>query len=351
MTMEKFESITVCLDMAGCPNRCRHCWLGCTPNGRLTAEDLRFVAEAFRPFTDCLEVASWYREPDYLPNYQELWALENQLSDKRMVPHWELMSVWRAVRDAEYIPWLASLGVKACQLTLFGGRNKTDEYTGRKGAYDENVQVMDMLLAAGIAPRIQVFVNKDNVGDLQVVVDLIRQRELEKRCDALGTPFTCFMHQGSCDGENEQFYDRWITAEDFVKFPQMLVEYSLRHWQANSLEEIYGEPERQLVARLSASGETRSCVEQTPTFFVDKDFNVYPNITTPAPHWQLGNLKTDGAQEVLRRYRNSQSSAQKALLTVPLGEMVKKHGNPDSERLFVESDYIDPIVKKWCQGT
>ena len=42
--IEPFTHLTVCLDMAGCPNRCRHCWLGHAPNGHLTDDDLRFVA-------------------------------------------------------------------------------------------------------------------------------------------------------------------------------------------------------------------------------------------------------------------------------------------------------------------
>ncbi|HCR41527.1 MAG TPA: hypothetical protein DIW41_11555 [Lachnospiraceae bacterium] len=184
--------------MAGCPNRCRHCWLGCTPNGHLTGDDLRFVAEAFRPFSADIEVTSWYREPDYLPEYKELWALENELSTKQQVPHWELMSVWRAVRDDSYIPWLKLLGLKKCQLTLFGGEEKTDYYTGRKGAYDEIVRSIELLMNAEIAPRLQVFVNKDNVDDLQAVVDLIHEHRLEERCAAFGAPFSAFVHQGSC---------------------------------------------------------------------------------------------------------------------------------------------------------
>jgi len=56
----KFEKITACLDMYGCPNRCKHCWPGHTPNGNLTIDDLIFVAEQFRPFTDNLEVTVRY---------------------------------------------------------------------------------------------------------------------------------------------------------------------------------------------------------------------------------------------------------------------------------------------------
>ena len=36
----KFNEITVCLDMYGCPNRCKHCWLGTTPNGNMSVEQI-----------------------------------------------------------------------------------------------------------------------------------------------------------------------------------------------------------------------------------------------------------------------------------------------------------------------
>ena len=50
----KFEEILICLDMHGCPNRCRHCWLGTTPNGNMPVSELAFAAEEFRPFTEGL---------------------------------------------------------------------------------------------------------------------------------------------------------------------------------------------------------------------------------------------------------------------------------------------------------
>lgn len=126
-----FKRITVCLDMYGCPNRCKHCWVGHSSNGNLTKDDLIFVAEKFRPFTNALTVYDWYREPDYRDNYQELWDLCSRLSDVRE-NHFELISVWRIVRDREYVKWLSALGLKKAQLTLFGGQEKTDLYTGRE---------------------------------------------------------------------------------------------------------------------------------------------------------------------------------------------------------------------------
>ena len=87
--------IAVALDMAGCPNRCRHCWLGNPRNQRVPEETLREIVRQFRtwkqpgaktPFFERLSVATWYREPDFAPDYRRLWELEQELSDKGAAP-------------------------------------------------------------------------------------------------------------------------------------------------------------------------------------------------------------------------------------------------------------------------
>ncbi|MFC1713825.1 hypothetical protein ACFL6S_09160 [Candidatus Poribacteria bacterium] len=42
------REISVLMDMAGCPNRCRHCWLVCPPNKRVSEETFRWVVQQFR---------------------------------------------------------------------------------------------------------------------------------------------------------------------------------------------------------------------------------------------------------------------------------------------------------------
>jgi hypothetical protein len=70
--MHKYTKIITCLDLAGCPNRCKHCWLGAATNGNMTADDMIYIFEAFRPYTKDLEISSWYREPDFRDDYKEL---------------------------------------------------------------------------------------------------------------------------------------------------------------------------------------------------------------------------------------------------------------------------------------
>ena len=238
--------------------------------------------------------------------------------------------------------------MEAVQLTLFGGEETTDWYTGRKGAYREILQAIDILLRNGIAPRVQVFVSRKNLGELSQVEALIE--DLDRRCREIGMEFACFVHQGSCDGGNRQFYDLWVTPEDLDRIPGRLAEGTLKHFRAETLLEVFGQPEGELYRELLADGSTFSYVSDDPVFFIDHNYDVYPNITTPSPIWRLGNWKKDGAAAVLDVYANSRSLAQRTRLTVPVCRLAEAHGDPESRRLFGRDDYIELLLHRYCTG-
>ena len=346
--MMKFDAITVCLDMYGCPNRCKHCWLGTTPNGTMSISELEFAAEQFKPFTDCFQIYDWYREPDYRENYQELYHLCNQLSDKP-IEHFELISFWRLVRDGNYVKWLSSLGLQKVQLTIWGSEETTDFYIGRKGAYAEILEAIEILIKHKISPRIQTFINKNNIDELIHVENLIKHLDLEERCRSFGGAFSFFLHQGSCAGENEQWYDAWVTPDDLEHIPELLKRYTLSYFNQNRIVDVFGKTEQSLFEELAQDHSTASYVSDSPVFYIDKDFNVYPNITAPAPHWCLGNLIKHGAGIVLENYVENSSAAQQARLTVPICDIVKAQGSRTSQRLFGNDDYIELLLNKYCR--
>lgn len=344
----KFKKLTLCVDMYGCPNRCKHCWVGHSPNGHMTMDDLTEIVAQFKPYAQEFEIDSWYREPDFKDNYKELWELRKQLSDK-ISPHFELISIWRMVRDDEYVKWLVSLGLSKAQLTLFGGETTTDYYTGRKGAYREILQAIDILIENQIAPRIQVFVNKANIDELPLVEKLILENHLPERCAAFGGEFTCFVHQGSCDGENAKLYGVRVTQDDLKKIPPMLLDYTLKHFHAKNLNEVFGQTEQELYQKLIMDTSTGSYVVDSPVLYVDNAYNVYPNISTPAPYWCLGNLKESGAEKILQNYLSGKSIAQTVRREIPFCEIVKQCGDPNSLRLFAEQDYIEYLLNQYCE--
>lgn len=345
-----FEEITIALDMFGCPNRCKHCWLGWGPNAGLSREDLVFTAEAFRPYAQKLCVYDWYREPDFSEDYREMWQLCEALSTPGSGhEHFELASVWRLARDEGYPDWLRSVGVPVVQMTLFGGEETTDYFTGRKGAYQDILKGIEILLDHGIAPRIQAFVNRRNVDELPVIEALVKELDLEARCRDIGQEFSCFVHQGSCDGKSAEFYPDWVTPEDLDKIPPLLAEHTLRHFGKESLMAVFGRTESDLVRELLEDNTTCSLGEREPVLYVDSHFDVYPNFTTPGPYWRLGNLKQDGAERVLEAYVKDESPAQRARRTVPVKELARL-GDPESRRLFGRGDYIELLLHRYLEG-
>lgn len=348
--MNKLNKIIVCADMAGCPNRCKHCWLGATSNGNMSIADLEKIAYEFRNFTDSLEVTSWYREPDFRADYKELWELEQSLSDFK-TPHFELMSYWRIVRDDTYADWLYSLGVRACQITLFGTEATTDYFVGRKGAYQEIIKAINILLEHGIAPRLQIFVNQINIDELPFIENLITDMKLVKRCQDIGQTFQVFIHQGSCDGENEKFYNSWIRETDLHLIPAFLAESSVQYSKKRSIKEVFGETENILYNQLINYNQGYSLIDSSPVFYIDASFNVFPNISQPAVWWSLGNFKKDSVKDIIENYVSGNFYANRYLQNTSITDLVKKYGNPDSLRLFSKSDYIIYLLNQACKNS
>lgn len=344
----KFDKLWVELDMAGCPNRCKHCWIGHAPNKRLPQDDLRYVAEEFAKFSENMTVTSWYREPDYRDDYKELWELENSLSTQPP-QRFELCSIWRMVRDPQYIKWLKTFDIKKYQLSFFGLENKTDYYTGRKGAFSDLFYATKMLLENELMPRWQIFINQDNIHEIQDLVNLSKELKLDERCIELGVEFDMFTHQGSCDGESRKLYDIWLTEDCVEKLPKELIEKSLKHFNCSSTQNFLGKTEEELYEELKDDSSTHNLVSNTPIFFVNADFDIYPNLSETSPWFYLGNLKTDGLDKVMDNYINNKSTAQNIRANVPLKDIAKKCGDPTSNRLFTRGDYIDYLLNKYCE--
>lgn len=216
--------------------------------------------------------------------------------------------------------------------------------------YREILETIDRLLENGIAPRIQTFIYKQNIGELPHIEKLIDELDLENRCSAGGREFAFFLHQGSCDGENEQFYDDWITPEDIRAIPPGLARWTLRHYGKASLEEVLGKPEGELVEELLLDHTTENLVTDTPVFYVDRQFDVYPNYETPSESYRLGNLKTDGVRAVLMNYAGNRTPRPAYPPDGPyLGNGPGACGNPDSRRLFGKWDYQNMLHNRYCR--
>lgn len=356
--MPAFRSrhFAVTMDMAGCPNRCRHCWLGNPPNRHVSAETFRWVVEQFRgwirpgedrPFAETICAMTWYREPDLAANYRDLWQLEQTLSDAGQARRFELLSIWRLAHDEMYARWAHDIGTEACQISFFGLEENTDYFTRRRGSFKDNLLATERLLGTGIRPRWQLFLTERAVPELTAFVELIEALELDRRVKQLGHEFEVFVRTPAPDGEAFNIEHLRPTVDALRLIPLYLAEKTLHYNEAATLEECVGKAESEWVNDLAHHTEPLATFPDTLAFMVTPKLDVFSNIGEPRPWWCLGNLKADGLEIIMRRYENNDVPGLRANFTVPVSELAQRYGRRDSQQLYAEGDVVLRWLRLW----
>lgn len=324
----KTNNLTILADMYGCPNRCKHCWLGHMPNRKMPDNSDKLLVEYFKPYFHSVTFYSWVREPDYCDNYAERWEKDNEISVNSKPRRFELASFWRLVRDDNYVRFLKSVGVNTVQLTFFGTEEMTDWYVGRKGAYRELLQATEILIDNQIAPRWQVFINAENATDIIELLAYSKELKLSERCKAFGGDFSFFIHSGSCDGENRKLYPLRINKEDI---PVELIPYYINFSETKTEAEL---------CAILANDDTCFAYhnENEITLNIANNFDVYFNFTHMHPEWKIGNILSDESSELVSRIINEDIPALTLARNTPVSALVKRFGNPQSHKIFDSVD-------------
>jgi hypothetical protein len=326
----------------------------------MTEDDLRWVVEQFRAFPrsgqDCppwqkLRVSTWFREPDFSPEYRRLYELENELSDlPSQRPEWELLSVWRAAHDPEYADWAYSIGVRVCQISFFGLEKNTDWGHRRRGAFRDALIATERLLEAGIRPRWQWFFTKRIIPDLPGLIALAEEMRLKERCEALGGPLTLFLHCPAPDGEALHIEHLRPTVADLAQVPTWLREQSEQH-----IKQPLGEPEGRLVSKLRHEDKplANTITDLTPGdmwFDVTPDFEVYPGFFETTAPYCLGNLKTDGLAAIFDAFENDRTPGLQGAFRVPVSQLARRFGRARGRRIYTPWDLKNRWATMWAEA-
>lgn len=331
--------LSLVVDMVGCPNRCRHCWLGHMPNRIMEEGADIWLVDYFKPYFDTIDYYSWLREPDFCDNYRERWARDNEISIGAKPERFELASFWRLVRDPDYAKFLKEVGTRKVQLSLFGLEAMTDKYIGRRGAFREVLRATEVLLDNQIAPRWQAFLTEENKDEVAALPELAQSLGLAERCRAFGEEFKFFVHEGSCDGENRKLYPIRIEK---AHIPEALIPYHLQY------DTLLTEADCCAALRGSADHEVPHNEERI-VLEISNTFDVYFNFTHMTPAWRIGNLKTVPREEMIRRIVEEDIPALRLARQVTLGELAERYGDPASGRAFDLGDYRAYLLNRYLE--
>lgn len=333
------KSLLLAVDMYGCPNRCRHCWLGHMPSKKMKDREADWIVEYFKPYFDRISFYSWLREPDFCDDYRERWMRDNQLSIHTAPERYELASFWRIVRDPEYVKFLKEVGVKVVQLTFFGMDDMTDKYVGRIGAFKELLQATEILISNRIAPRWQAFIYEENKQEIVALLQLSVKLKLKERCQEFGAEFKFFVHAGGCDGENRKQYDIWIEKDNI---PEELKAYYLNY------DSLLTEKECCELLKDDMTCRVRHNKDEI-VLLISNTYDVYFNFTHMSKEWKIGNLKTDEPTELVRKIVEEDTPALNLARKITMKELVARYGDKHSNKVFQMSDYKDYLLNQYLE--
>jgi len=355
------REIGVALDMHGCPNRCRHCFVGASANAAMAHADLRRLAAQFRdyvrpgesrPFIEKLSVASWTREPDFADDYRRLAELEAELGDGKPA-RYELLSIWRLARDPGYAAWAKSVGPDTCQVTFFGLEEAQDWFCGRPGAFADSLLATERLLEAGMKPRWQFFLTKKILPDLAGLMGHVERMRLRERVEALGGEFDVFIHAPSLVGEGRRIAHLSATLDDTRRVPSELAESTRRHFKTEKIWTTEAETVAEILAHPDSG---RVPVDYKPPklwFEVDGNRDVYANTGNSEPWWRLGNLRDDPVERIFDNYENDHPLGWQLNRPVTLVQLARRYGDPASDRVVnaIEVYWLESVCAEQWTGS
>ena len=352
----KRERIGIAFDMQGCPNRCRHCWLGPGSTTKLSEDDVRWGAKQFRDFLGkgttpikFLSISTWFREPDFSDDYKHLYELETELSDGKP-ERYELLSIWRLARDKDYADWARSIGPDTCQISFFGMEETNDWFYRRRGAFKDALTATERLLEVGIKPRWQLFLTKKILPEIDELLSLVHRLRLRERVRSLGDEFQLFMHPPSPDYEARKIEYLRPTIGEVADLPEEILEASRKHFKKETL----WQPESELrVSILNNGEEPPSGEEILPErlwFFVTNNWDVFSNVGTLEEWWRLGNMKEDSVETIIRRFEHDEVLGLEVLFQYSPKKLAEEYGDPQGRKIYsVKGDLLSLYRGEHCE--
>lgn len=345
------KEVSIAFDMCGCPNRCRHCWLGLPPDRKQMPEkevfeifeEIKSTVEGgvFEPYLSRIRnFDSWFYEPDFSKDYANLYEKELKYNNgENYRKKFELISTWRFAQDESYAKWIKEIGIKKAQVTLFGLEETTDWFYRRKGAFKGNILATQRMLDLGIQPRWQLFLTKKILPELGGIMELIKELRLRERVKELGGDFDIYIHDPGPEGEARKLQYLRPNLEDIAVIPEELIISSEKYLKGK----LEWHTEAELVKEILAGEDILPVRKPNPgicCLFVMSNWDVYSNYFTMEKWWKLGNLKKEPLQKFIGNFIGDTPFGYNALKKVKAKQLVREFGDIKSRKIYGDKNSL-----------
>lgn len=352
-TKRKAAPPTLLVEVAGCPNACRHCFLEGTPRGDERGPDwARALHALFSEYARGRgepppEVSLYMQEPFYHSRWREMLELEEELNgtsgrDRLLKKRWRaLVTVgWRIAREETFARWLKDYGYDVVQLTFFGLRDMHDWFARRRGAFDDLTRTMQRAADAGLVVMPSIMLHKrliPELGDLLEFlarsglphVDKGRPWESLQTLDPTGRGY-------ALEGLRPDVDDICSLSDEIVK----RIEMPLRP-ESDYVTEILGEPE--------------APPEWDPSglwLAVDLSGNAYPDHCSTLDEWHcLGNVFEEGPELIAERLHAGEPPGLRARRQLSERELAERYGDVAGRKVYGSHDQlVERWIRQWCES-
>jgi MoaA/NifB/PqqE/SkfB family radical SAM enzyme len=222
---------------------------------------------------------------------------------------------------------------------VFGGEQANNFFVGRRTAHEETMHGAEILLAHGILPRFQIYLNRVGIDTIPEFLDELGQRGILDEIERQGArpQIHCMTYGLQGFGRINRRYA--IEPGDVARIPKELLASTAEH---------FGRPlalcgEAEFAERILAGADGLVYPEKHWLwFFVDQAWDVYPNLSEMHAAWRLGNLRTDDWRTILHRYVDDEAPAAKLLFSISRHDLVRRNRGQCARMAFMsEGDLLD----------
>ncbi len=330
--MEKYQFITLFLEVCGCGNHCKHCYI---PDHSKRFKPLNAVKAIIDNYAEVLKDPALtdnarlylHDEPTLYPKLIDLWEYGYQKGVKP-VPALSTngFGITKRKEGNEILASFKRHEGRGLNMALYGERDYHDWFAGFKGSYDIRREAARRAKDFGLSVHWNLYLTKDNMVQILRLSDELH----DDKQTILSPNFTL---------KWEQYVEIDLTPKEWARIPVPYQEYTGDHKYPK-----YAKKSEAEWIRVVLNGEdlTTFTVEDSipHTWAMDVEYDLF-DLELCLPIFKIGRIPEDSLRDIFGNRKHSEGYTD--MMSTDLTLLAREAGDPQNERLY----HFEAIREKW----